>query len=371
VVRAHLVFALVAWSICRCVGIHFEPNDYGPPYHPGLDFPEMEEDTPFNTSRFPGSGDAHAVAVRQQLVLPGKYSVGTCPRALIKSSPSITVSCNSAQPSDAVVVDRDCAVAYHFPHNFIFQHDMINGLSIAGLLTDWVRQDAASRAFLCSPRLCEILRALDWVTPENIVEVAQVPNNMFFRSIRLAYVKWHDGSEPVTFYSYPIGSSFPVLAYVSKTFAGVPPQNTLLFLSRGGPGSKRYIVNEHEVVAALSSWASLHGVPFQNFPHNNVPLDAKQRQEQQALFYHAKYVVGLHGGSFSNIVYCNTRATVIEINSCHMRRDCFATMAVIRGLNYVRFCPHSHVQYDGLALTMTPVDIASLLQQLTAVQEAV
>ena len=60
--------------------------------------------------------------------------------------------------------------------------------------------------------------------------------------------------------------------------------------------------------------------------------------KQRVTFYNASVILGLHGGAFSNIGFCNSNATVIEINYVGRgQRDCFCNMAIALQLNYIRF----------------------------------
>ena len=230
------------------------------------------------------------------------------------------------------------------------------------MLAAWVQEDPAQRAFLCATRVCEILQALDWVTKDNIIELKKAPEHLYIRSLRVPLNDWKQ--EQLTWDSYPPGADFPVEAYISKVVAAnttIQPRPMVLYLSRGGPGSARYIINEGQLVDALQHWAQSVGASLHVLPHKHNLT----RLEQQVLFYSATYVVGLHGGSFSNIVFCNKGAKVLEINSCQQRRDCFAVMALIRGLTYFRLCTPTCMAYGGGAsFTLTPVDIQLILDTL-------
>ena len=108
---------------------------------------------------------------------------------------------------------------------------------------------------------------------------------------------------------------------------------TILFLSRGSEGN-RILKNEKQLIAGFRVLSHIHNYELKVMQHNThwSPL------EQQRAFYSASVVIGLHGGSFSNIPFCNKYATIVEINySGPLRRNCFCNMALALQLNYVRF----------------------------------
>lgn len=66
-----------------------------------------------------------------------------------------------------------------------------------------------------------------------------------------------------------------------------------------------------------------------------VEMDSKTQEEQVRLVANARVVIGMHGGSLSNIVFMRPRSLVIEMGL----RDfpCFENLAKQTGLRYQRF----------------------------------
>jgi hypothetical protein len=301
---------------------------------------------------------------RLDLKVPRQFSIAVCERALIYQDPS-QLSCDTVSHDPVSFLDMDLVMGYDL-FSSAFQHDLINGLPQAGLLADWVMEDTNQRGFLCQETVCNILRALQNMSKINIMNRGVLKYPMLVRSLRIAFVEWE--REDRTWDCYPRAASYPATLYVSKTFQR-PNQTSkkiILFLSRGSSStSQRFIDNEPEVIRAHQEYISNNSdFSFEMYDHGST-LTAPQQQE---LFYRASVVVGMHGGSFSNIAYCNPNATVIEINNNHSRRDCFAGMAICLMLRYYRFSLRdTHFNYhggstNGGSIHMSAVAIQDLLQ---------
>jgi hypothetical protein len=69
-------------------------------------------------------------------------------------------------------------------------------------------------------------------------------------------------------------------------------------------------------VAHLKEFAGPRGWRVEVLPHEQVAVSAATTSTATiSRFYHAAAVVGLHGGAFSNIVFCHKRAVIVEINN--------------------------------------------------------
>ena len=140
--------------------------------------------------------------------------------------------------------------------------------------------------------------------------------------------------------SYPMGSYWPMNHYLSTM--EFKKEKKILFLSRAkDKGSVRFLDNEQEVFGEIEKLGREIGynVEFVEMGYRNGPDTPK-------LFYSAAVVVGLHGGAFSNIVYCNPDAVVIEINN-NNGRDCFAVLSKAKRIKYVRFTPKNEFLYQS------------------------
>jgi capsular polysaccharide biosynthesis protein len=128
------------------------------------------------------------------------------------------------------------------------------------------------------------------------------------------------------------------------------------------PGkSKRSIANEQDLIIPLRSLAASHGYDFQVANHNGH----RSQREQISLFNSAIVVVGMHGGSFSNIGYCKDGTIIIELNAETGRRDCFASIALGNSLKYFRY-PLPGFHYDSFVYTLTLEDIKNIIQLITS-----
>ena len=104
--------------------------------------------------------------------------------------------------------------------------------------------------------------------------------------------------------------------------------NKRLYLSRGNSG-RRGVVNEDEVVAVLS-----------DLDFEIVKTEKMTVKEQVDLFSTASVIVGPHGAGFTNTVFCNPGAKVIELFGRHME-PCFWIASELMGHeHYVYHCNH-------------------------------
>jgi len=120
---------------------------------------------------------------------------------------------------------------------------------------------------------------------------------------------------------------------LSNTFGSI--YNYSVYLSRGtAANSYRSIVNEAELIHSLKNISIASNYKLVIIEHNTNLI----RVELMKIFQDAKVVLGLHGGLFSNILFCRENTTVIEINlGTVWRRDCFASMALSNQLIYRRY----------------------------------
>ncbi len=100
------------------------------------------------------------------------------------------------------------------------------------------------------------------------------------------------------------------------------PPDALLYISRRDSPA-RQVLNEDEVVACLAP-----------FGFEVVTLSGKSVAAQAALFRSARIVVGPHGAGFSNLLFCQPGATVLEFFSPHYVNFCYWMLAQGARLNY-------------------------------------
>jgi hypothetical protein len=233
---------------------------------------------------------------------------------------TINLTCGHPRPapgSGVAVVDRHLAIGYD-PAHITFQHDMITGLSHAAFFLDWALQRPESRGVLCHKVVCEVLRAAGTSLP---AERASMPKLFWAPSIRYNRAPndtTMDGCEP-----FPLGSFWPMELFLQQIRSRgklKPPKSeapTILYLSRGSKSTSiRFLDNEEAFVAHLKDFAKPRGWRVEVLPHEQVAVSvATTSTATISRFYHAAAVVGLHGGAFSNIVFCHKRAVIVEINN--------------------------------------------------------
>jgi hypothetical protein len=137
------------------------------------------------------------------------------------------------------------------------------------------------------------------------------------------------------------GDAQPVVIYCSRFLAG----NTT--------GWKRKAVNEAQLVAAMEGALRGSGMVLRVFHGFGTPiLDAA------ALFGRARVVIGVHGGSLANIVFCKEGSSVIEIALPELQYRMYLHMAMALGLHYHMLIHlpegafHSEVSVDTSAVVI-------------------
>jgi len=99
------------------------------------------------------------------------------------------------------------------------------------------------------------------------------------------------------------------------------------------------VLTEHEVVDTLQNTVREVGLELRIFSHKSIHHDV-------SIIAGAKILVGPHGGAFSNIAFAQPGAIIIEVNRPH-GRDCFASMAIQRGMMYYRLSPEHWIDYKA------------------------
>ncbi len=101
------------------------------------------------------------------------------------------------------------------------------------------------------------------------------------------------------------------------------PDNTAqnrIYISRKG---RRCVTNELELVELLKKY-------------DFTIIEDKPRtvREQIAIYYNASFILGPHGASFSNIIWCQPGAHLMELFSSNYVPDFFLYLAEINGMKY-------------------------------------
>lgn len=93
-----------------------------------------------------------------------------------------------------------------------------------------------------------------------------------------------------------------------------------LYISRSG---RRRIANEDELVKLL-----------QNYDFTIVEDNPRSLSEQLSLYHKASFIIGPHGASFSNIIWCQPGTHLFELFSPNYAPDHFQYLARLTGLSY-------------------------------------
>ena len=99
--------------------------------------------------------------------------------------------------------------------------------------------------------------------------------------------------------------------------------NRKIYLSRRD-APRRRMVNEADMTRRLRK------IGFEI-----LQLEGMTIAEQQALLGSARVVVAEHGAALTNIVWCPTNATVVDIHPTVPAMPCFKILAELRGLRYI------------------------------------
>lgn len=134
-----------------------------------------------------------------------------------------------------------------------------------------------------------------------------------------------------------------------------------VYISRSG---RRRILNEDALIALLEKY----NIEF---------IEDKPRTiaEQVAIYQNASFIIGPHGASFTNILWCRPGAHLVELFSPNYVPDFFLYMAQRLGLRYsAYFCgPESSNRFGGLDedIVVSIPDLERSLAALFAVETSV
>jgi len=111
----------------------------------------------------------------------------------------------------------------------------------------------------------------------------------------------------------------------------VAPRKTVVFLARGEHGT-RYLIRQKELMGNLSAVARSAGLQF--VVHDGFTMPVK---EAAYVFANAAAVVGVHGASFANVIFCESGALVVELSFRSVYTNHYEHAAAALGLKYAAF----------------------------------
>jgi capsular polysaccharide biosynthesis protein len=116
--------------------------------------------------------------------------------------------------------------------------------------------------------------------------------------------------------------------HMAIAFQPVKTEPRRIYISRKG---RRCITNEDELITLLKKF-------------DFVIIEDKPRTvtEQISLYYNASFIIGPHGASFSNIIWCEPGAHLLELFSPNYVPDFFLYLAKMMGMDYSAY-------YEGIA----------------------
>lgn len=154
-------------------------------------------------------------------------------------------------------------------------------------------------------------------------------NKTIFKIKKLIYPEWIYGEAPCAF------SDESFIFCKNKYFFNENKNKNKLFLTRHGDFSRKLINFDF----------------VNNFFKNEgfIILDGSETLNQTIdLFHNSEIIVGVHGGLFSNILFCNNTKKIIELFSKNWLNDCFEYMS--KKLNN---CEYRSIIYDSNNFDLT------------------
>ncbi len=127
-----------------------------------------------------------------------------------------------------------------------------------------------------------------------------------------------------------------------------------LYLSRADAPGRR-IVNEGDLEALLSRYG-----------YGSVTLSGRTVADQAALFRSASHVIGMHGAGFTNIVFSNPGACLVEIFADTYGTLAFWVLAATTGKPYFTYVADRVVPGPRTQLDDVEIDLAAFERQVLA-----
>lgn len=107
---------------------------------------------------------------------------------------------------------------------------------------------------------------------------------------------------------------------IQKRFQPVKTESNRIYISRKG---RRCVTNEAELIELLKKF-------------DFIIIEDKPRAvtEQISIYYNTSFILGPHGASFSNIIWCQPGAHLMELFSSNYVPDFFLYLAELSGMKY-------------------------------------
>jgi hypothetical protein len=112
--------------------------------------------------------------------------------------------------------------------------------------------------------------------------------------------------------------------HIEKKFKPVKTESNRIYISRS---CKRHIINEADLIIMLKKF-------------DFVIIEDKERSitEQISIYQNASFILGPHGASFSNIIFCEPGTHLFELFSPNYMPDFFVYLAGLMDMKYSAFC---------------------------------
>ncbi|CCH57653.1 hypothetical protein BN8_p06856 (plasmid) [Fibrisoma limi BUZ 3] len=137
---------------------------------------------------------------------------------------------------------------------------------------------------------------------------------------------------------------------------GATKQSRIYISRQGG----RRIVNEDELIQMLQQFGF---VTIEDKPRSIV--------EQVSIYANASFIIGPHGASFTNVIWCQPGTHLVELFSANYVPDYFLYLCTLLGLRYSAYCQGTDVKEDRRAiLEDVLVSIPDLERRLRILLEA-
>jgi len=207
--------------------------------------------------------------------------------------------------------------------------------------------------FLVLTKLCRIMEAL----PDEDFSQTLISYPLFHTSYETDYlqllnintgnlcdsVNYHVVSQRVltgnSAHWYPnLADILCLKRFVQKQFKPVDATPKRIYVCRSG---RRRITNEAELITMLTK-----------FDFVIIDDESRSVSDQISIYYNASFILGPHGASFSNVIWCKPGAHLFELFSPNYAPVFFLYLATLMGMKYTAFydgVPDKKVDYlDGL-----------------------
>ena len=193
---------------------------------------------------------------------------------------------------------------------------------IKAALPDEVFSDAVVSYPLVNTTYEREFLALIGFQPHQIVDSRQV-TVAFDRCLLGNHDNWaHQNEADIRFLKTRIDDSIPI----KRT------ERNRIYISRSG---RRRILNEKALISLL-----------ERYDFQIIEDKPRSVAEQYAIYKNASFIVGPHGASFANILWCEPGTHLFELFSSNYVPNYFYYLAQVLGLHYSAYCQGDVVKLD-------------------------